>query len=352
MVMQHYVSLTLYIPIIVLILLLIPVQAAPVFSPYQGMKPLDVTFSFPGGEACDRVEWTLGDGTSSNLVNTKNTYEEQGMYYPGCKCELPGATISYTYDYIYVVPWASSMRKSSTGGRPKDTVVTRTSEGLSADELLKQAEGLSAIGEMKYAAAAYADLMAMTTLDAESLVTYGDVLTGLGRLAEAEEVYAASLEGREDAEVLKKYADVLFSQGKTAKAISAMEETLLLTPDDAAAYASYARFLQKAGKTAEALEAYVKTISIQPSARLWTEYAEILASIGRNEEAADAYGQAVSAGMYGSDAWNKYATLLNKLGRKEEAQKAKEQAMNTYQPISVPYSSGSGIPTCGIGSLC
>jgi len=56
--------------------------------------------------------------------------------------------------------------------------------------------------------------------------------------------------------------------------------------------------------------------------------------------------------MYGSDSWNRYSTILNKLGRKEEAQKAKEQAMNTYQPISIPYSSGSGIPTCGIGSLC
>jgi len=341
--------------IIALILSLIFVaSAAPTYAPTEGKNPLKVYFTFPGGEECDSVRWTFGDDNSSTAITTDHTYYSLGMYYPTCYCELPGANVSYTYDYVYVIPWSSSIRDSLTGGRPKQTVVNRTSVGLDPDSLKKQAEGLAAIGEMRYAADAYADLKSLGTLDSETLTTYGDVLTGLGRLSEAETAYNEALAGNESAPVLKKLADVLFSLGKTKEAIDTMNRTLALTPDDAGAYASYASFLQKAGKTAEALDAYnqsFKLLDAQPG--LWSEYADLLTSLGRLTEAADAYDHATSLGMVGSEIWNNYSRVLQKLGRKEEAQRAKEQAMNTYAPIaSSMFGSSDGIPTCGIGSLC
>ena len=141
-------------------------SAAPTYAPTEGKNPLKVYFSFPGGEECDAVKWSFGDGNSSTAITTDHTYYSLGMYYPTCLCELPGANASYTYDYVYVIPWSSSMRDSPTGGRPQNSKVSRTSEGLSAESLQHQAEGLAAIGEMKYAADAYSDLAKMTTLDA------------------------------------------------------------------------------------------------------------------------------------------------------------------------------------------
>jgi len=334
--------------------LVITGSAAPTYAPTEGKNPLKVYFTFPGGEECDRVTWTFGDGNFSHAITTDHTYYTLGMYYPACLCELPGANVTYTYDYVYVIPWSSSIRDSPTGGRPKQTVVTRSSEGLTPESLKQQAEGLAAIGEMRYAADAYADLKEQTTLDPDTLATYGDVLTGLGRLSEAETAYNEALAGNESAPILKKLAGVLFSLGKTKEAVDTMNKTLSLTPDDAGAYASYAAFLLKAGKTSEALDAYnqsFRLLDAQPA--LWNEYADLLSSLGRLNEAAYAYDHAISLGMYGSDIWNNYSRVLQKLGRKEEAQRAKEQAMNTYVPISLPMSgSGDSIPLCGIGSLC
>jgi len=330
------------------------VSAGPTYAPTEGKNPLKVYFTFPGGEECDSVKWNFGDGNTSKAITTDHTYYSLGMYYPTCWCELPGANTSYTYDYVYVIPWSSSIRDSITGGRPKQTVVNRTSVGLDFTSLKKQAQGLAAIGEMRYAADAYADLKSLGTLDSETLSSYGDVLTGLGRLTEAEVIYNEALAEKDSAPILKKLADVLFSLGKTKEAIDVMNRTLVLAPDDAGAYASYASFLQKAGKTPEALDAFnqsFKLLDAQPE--IWSEYADLLSSLGRYNEAADAYDHAIKLGMFGSDIWNNYSRVLQKLGRKEEAQRAKEQAMNTYAPIALSrYSSSDSIPTCGIGSLC
>ena len=341
--------------IITIIFCLIPfVTAGPVYSPTEGKNPLTVYFTFPSGEECDSVIWTFGDGNTSTEITTDHTYYSLGMYYPSCYCELPGANISYTYDYVYVIPWSSSIRDSLYGGKPEKTVVNRTSEGMSADSLQKQAEGLWAIGQARYAADAYSELKTLTVPGYETLTSYGDVLAELGRLAEAETVYSEALSMNESPVVLKKLAEVLFSLGKTEKAIETMNRTLSLSTDDAGAYASYASFLKKAGKTTEALDAYGQSFRLfdtQP--RLWSDYADLLASIGRYSEAAEAYGHAISLGMSGSDTWNSYSRVLQKLGKKDEAQRAKEQAMNSYTPLpsSLSYS-GNSIPSCGIGSLC
>lgn len=329
-------------------------MAAPGYTPTEGKIPLTVHFTFPGGDECDSVRWTFGDGNGSTAITTEHTYDRIGMYFPACTCELPGANASYTYDYVYAVPWSSSIRESETGGRPKRSEVTRSSEGLSTEDLIKQADGLAAIGETRYAADAYADLSTSPDLDAPILTRYGDVLTALGRLQEAEAIYMRAFLSDQSGAILKKIAETQFSLGKTIEAIETMNRTLALAPDDPASYASHAAFLQKAGKTSEALEAYNQSIALndqQPE--LWARYADFLSSIGRNELAADAYQHATALGMGGSDLWNQYATILQKLGRKDEAQRAKEQAMNTYQPISSSiYGSGDGIPTCGIGSMC
>jgi len=329
-------------------------SASPTYAPTEGKNPLKVYFTFPGGEECDSVKWSFGDENTSTAITVDHTYYSLGTYYPTCSCELPGANASYTYDYVYVIPWSSSIRDSLTGGRPSNSKVTRSSEGLSPESLKKQAEGLAAIGEMKYAADAYADLTKLATPDSDTLTTYGDVLSGLGRLTEAESTYTQALSGNESAPILKKLADVLFSLGKTDDAIRTMNQTLALTPDDAGAYASYATFLRKAGKTAEALDAYNQSFALQDAQPgLWYEYADLLTSIGKLGQAADAYNHAISLGMFGNEVWNDYSRVLQKLGRKDEAQRAKEQAMNTYQPISSSsFGSSDGIPTCGIGSMC
>jgi len=330
------------------------VSAAPTYAPTEGKNPLPVYFTFPGGEECDKVLWTFGDGNTSSALTTDHTYHSLGMYYPKCECELPGANISYTYDYVYVIPWSSSIRDSVTGGKPSQVRVNRSSENLGAESLKKQAEGLAAIGEMKHAADAYADLQKTSDLDYDTLTTYGDVLTGLGRLSEAEVVFKEALATNETAPVMKKLADVLFSLGKTSEAIDVMNQTLILSPQDAAAYGTYAGFLQKAGKTTEALDAYNQSFRLSDNQpQLWSEYAGILTSIGRIEQAAGAYEHAINLGSSGSDVWNSYSRVLQKLGRKDEAQRAKEQAMNTYTPISSSmFGSNDNIPTCGIGSLC
>lgn len=77
---------------------------------------------------------------------------------------------------MYVIPWSSSIRDSVTGGKPSQVRVNRSSENLGAESLKKQAEGLAAIGEMKHAADAYADLQKTSDLDYDTLTTYGDVV--------------------------------------------------------------------------------------------------------------------------------------------------------------------------------
>lgn len=328
------------------------VEAVPVYTPTEGQKPLKVFFSFPGGEACKKVQWTFGDGNSSNAITTDHTYTDLGMYYPTCSCELPGTNCSYTFDYLYVIPWSSSIHRSGAGGMPIRSKVERTSAGLSPEELKEQALGLAAIKENTYAVEAFTDVKNVTTLDQATLVSYADVLMALGRLGEAEEAYSQAASDNVTGDILKKYATVLFAEGKTEDAIAAMNRTLALTPEDAGAYASYAGFLKKAGKTEEAISAYNESFrlnSAQPG--LWTEYADLLSSIGRLEEAAKAYDTALITGGGNSAVWNKYSAVLQKLGKTEQAQKAKEQATNTHQALAVS-SSGDSIISCSIGSLC
>ncbi|PWR75420.1 tetratricopeptide repeat protein [Methanospirillum stamsii] len=352
---QRTAKYSIVVQIFVLLFLLSNgVCAAPTYAPTEGKAPLTVYFSFPGAEECDRVHWSFDDGNSSNAITTSHTYYKQGMFYPTCSCELPGANASYTYDYVYVIPWASSIRDSPTGGNPKSSQVIRSSEDLSSTDLQKQAEGLAAIGELKYAADAYADLSRISSPDFETLTDYGDVLADLGRLTEAEAVYLQALVQNITPSVLKKMAETQFSLGKTSEAIETMNRTLLLSPDDASSYASYAAFLQKAGRTSEALDAYDHSFKLNDAQpELWADYANLLSSIGRNKEAADAYKHAIDIGMGGNDIWNNYSRVLQQLGLKEEAQRAKEQATRSYVPISSSmFGSSDSIPVCGIGSMC
>lgn len=328
-------------------------NASPTFAPTTGQYPLKVKFSYPGGEKCDSVNWTFGDGNSSTEVNTEHTFYEQGKYFPACVCELPGAKASYTYDYLYVIPWSSSIRAGQYGGEPLKSDVQRSAEGLSPELLKKQAEGLVAIGHWTWAADAYTDLAKITTLDPDTLTNFGDVLAGLNRLEDAELTYKKAIEGKESPEVLKKLADVSFNQGKKDEAIQTMNRTIALIPDDAGAYATYATYLRKAGRDTEALDAYNQSFKLQDNQPLiWSDYAKLLLSLGQLEQAAIAFEHAISLGGSDPDMWNSYAQVLNKLGRKDEAQKAKEKAMSANAPIMVLNSpSFSRIPNCGVGSM-
>lgn len=341
------------ITVFLMTLFCIGVNAAPTYAPTTGKNPLVVHFTFPGGEKCDAVNWTFGEGNTSKGINTDHTYYGLGKYYPTCSCSLPGAIASYSYDYVYVIPWSSTIRDSQFGGSPSKSDVERSTEGLSPESLKKQAEGLAAIGHWSYAADAYTDLAKMTTLDSQTLTNFGDVLTGLGRFADAEIRYSEALEGNESTAVLNKLADVFFNQGKREKAIKTMNRSIFLAPDDAGAYATYATFLKKAGRNAEALDAYNQSFKLQDAQPgLWSDYANLLFTIGQLELAANAYEHAISLGDLGSDMWNSYAQVLMKLGRKDDPQRAKEKAMNALAPgIYLTSQSSSSIPSCGIGSM-
>lgn len=78
--------------------------AEPYFSPNEGKKPLEVQFSFPGGESFSEILWSFGDKNTSSGVNPDYTYRETGMFYPTVTGILPGAKISYTFDKIFVTP--------------------------------------------------------------------------------------------------------------------------------------------------------------------------------------------------------------------------------------------------------
>lgn len=325
--------------------------AVPTYSPTEGKSPLKVYFTFPGGEECDSVQWTFGDKNSSTAITADHTYNKLGMYYPTCSCQLPGANVSYKYDYVYVIPWTTSIRDSSAGGRPTDVQVTRSSEGLSPEQLEKQAGGLAAIGQMQYAAEAYGDLLTTTSPDQKTLTSYGDVLVNLGRFAEAETIFTQALSTDENSVILKKLADTQFSQGKTSEAIETMNRTLSLAPDDASSYASYATFLNKAGKINEALDAYNQSFKLNDAQpQLWNDYANLLLNLGRLSQSADAYKHAIDIGQGGADIWDNYSQVLQKLGRKEDAQRAKEQATKSYVPVS-SYGTSDSIPICSIGSM-
>jgi len=333
---------------------IVQVEASPYYGPTEGQKPLKVSFSVPGGDLCKSVQWTFGDGNVSNTANTSHTYYELGMYYPTLKCELPGADCSYKYDYIYVIPWSSSIRSSKTGGEPTDITVNRTSTGLSAEELKNQANGLVAIGEAKYAVEAFSDLKNTGKLDRDTLIAYGDAEQDLYNYTKAAEIYTEALAEKEDDVVLKKLAYVNYKSGKTNEAIDTINRVVNRSPGDPVAYASLAEMLLTAGKKEESLKAYntsLKIVDNQPV--LWDEYADLLSSQGHLSEAADAYKHAIDLGQSTYETWNNYSAALQKLGRKEEAQKAKEHAMNYYkQPISLSYASDDDIPSCSIGSLC
>lgn len=332
----------------------LPAGATPSVNPIQGQKPLEVTFTVPGGDKCKAVKWDFGDGNVSSSGNTSHKYYVLGQYYPILKCDLPGADCTYKYDYIYVIPWASSIRSSSSGGLPTDTKINRTAEGLSTDDLKKQAMGLMALGEEKYAVEAFSDLKKIGQLDRDTLIAYGDTERNLANFSSARSLYSDALALNEDAIVLKKLADTLYKEGKKDEAIETMNRALNLSPNDPSLYSFLGQIQQKAGRNDEALKSFNSSLKLSDNQMVtWKIYADLLATQGKNSDAANAYKHAIDLGYSNYESWSRYSTILQKLGKKEEAQKAMEHAQNLKGPsASYSYSTlDDSDPSCEIGSM-
>ncbi len=204
------------------------VSAQPSFSPDQGKIPLKVRFTLPGGDACDSVSWEFGDGKTSREINPQHTYKGMGFYPPHLICTLPGATVTYTFDKIVASNADMPDADSNNQHYPAGTKVKISPAQLELEDLLKQADGLYALGLGSYAVSSYKKASRLSGSDPRILGKYGDVLASLSRWSEAAAVYNQSLAIKETPVVLNAYGGMMIKMNRYQDALDAFNRTLAI----------------------------------------------------------------------------------------------------------------------------
>ncbi len=328
-----------------------PVTAEPSYSPNDGKMPLEVTFSFPGGESCDKVIWHFEEGVDKVAVSPKYTYKEMGMYYPECVATLPGAEIHYYFDKITVRNADMSKSSSYDAHKSYKTDVIASVDGLSFEDLIKQADGLAAFSQPVYASTAYKAALNLKASDPELLAKYAANLISLNQLSEAEDIYIKSINLNKDPIVITAYGYLLLSMNKPEEAVEIFNQALEIDSANTDALTGLGDAKAALGEHDEAVDKYKTALAINGNLPVTLkDFGDTLMELDRFDEAATTYKSAIDNGVSGSEIWYSYGNALIQSGEESEGLKAKEIA-RSYAPAINIFRGHDGIPVCMAGAL-
>jgi Flp pilus assembly protein TadD len=122
-------------------------------------------------------------------------------------------------------------------------------------------------------------------------------------------------------------AKELRSQGHEADAVSLLERSTRLEPENASAWAQLGYTLLLVNLFAEAAWAYQRVVELHPgNAASWRNLGYAFRMQQRPREALVAYDRAIAVDPEHVEVWNRRATALQMLGRFTEMLQASEQA--------------------------
>lgn len=326
------------------------VSAQPSFSPDQGKIPLKIQFTFPGGDACDSVSWEFGDGETSRETGPQHTYQNMGFFYPRVICTLPGATVTYAFDKIVGSNAEMPDADSNDQHYPVETIVEISPATPGLDDLLKQADGLYALGLSGYAADAYKKAIPLSGSDPQVIGKYGDILASLSRWSEAATAYNQSLSKNEDPVVLNAYGGMLIKLNRHQDALDVFNRTLAINAKNPVALTGKGKAFEMLVMPNESAEAYKQSVALDAKqAAAWIGYGNVLNTLEKYPESIAAYEKAIGLGISGADIYNRYGAVLRKAGRDGDA----ARAMSTARSYQGQLYSGAHdyMPRCSIGAM-
>jgi predicted TPR repeat methyltransferase len=141
------------------------------------------------------------------------------------------------------------------------------------------------------------------------------------QLVEAQELYRRVLDIAPVHPRALHYSGVLaHQQGRHAEAISLVERSLALVPDQADWHSNLGIVLQSDGKLERAIDAYQRAIAIDPGhANAYSNLGVLLRATGKPADAEAAYRTAIRLNPEHIDAYTNLGILLNGVKRTEEA---------------------------------
>jgi len=158
-------------------------------------------------------------------------------------------------------------------------------------------------------------------LTLEEAVTVAILLQKNEQYAAAEEVYRRVLEAAPDHPRALHYAGLLaHQQARNDDALSLIERSLALQPDEADWHSNLGIVLQSAGNLGAAITAYRRSIVLDPGhANAHSNLGVLLRATGETAQAEAAYRSAIRLDPAHIDAWTNLGILLNAQKRTQEA---------------------------------
>jgi predicted TPR repeat methyltransferase len=158
-------------------------------------------------------------------------------------------------------------------------------------------------------------------LTLEEAVAFAILLQKNEQLVEAQELYRLVFETSPNHPRALHYAGVLaHQQGRSDEAVTLIERSLALVPDQADCYNNLAIIFQSAGRLEAAIDACQRAIAIDAShANANSNLGVLLRATGKPTEAEAAYRTAIRLNPDHIDAYTNLGILLNGLKRTEEA---------------------------------
>src|SRR6476661_4527175 len=158
-------------------------------------------------------------------------------------------------------------------------------------------------------------------LTLDEAVSFAIILQKSEQLVAAREVYRRVLEMAPDHPRALHYAGVLaHQQGRNEEALTLIERSVALMPDQADWYSNFGIVYQSGGRLTPAIDSYRRAIAIDPShANAHNNLGVLLRATGQPVEAEAAYRAAIRLNPEHIDAYTNLGILLNGLKRSEEA---------------------------------
>ena len=131
---------------------------------------------------------------------------------------------------------------------------------------------------------------------------------------------AIRLRNRERATAYNERGVVLAQEGRSAEAIAAFREALLLAPDDAGAHNNLGIVLAGLGRAEEAIQHYSRSIALEPDApQTHVNLGVLLAARGKFDEAILRYREALRISPDNPDIHNSFGVVLAEQGMTDQA---------------------------------
>jgi tetratricopeptide (TPR) repeat protein len=156
---------------------------------------------------------------------------------------------------------------------------------------------------------------------AEYLLSLGTILERLGRLEEAQQIFAKALTLKpEDAGLWNYVGDLLWRLNRNDEAVQHFRQALKLNPQFLDAATNCGRLLLDLGRHAEALELLELAVTLNPnSAALYQMRGVCLSAVKRHEEAGADYEKSIALDPSQAETHNNLGLLHWNFGRLEQA---------------------------------